>query len=75
MPRQPAYEVLIGVIAVSLGVVARLASVSPPAGMILVLVAFAAGLNQTNQYWKITLLILLAGSFTAIPFRAQKLYL
>ncbi len=65
---QPIYGVLIGVLIVSLGAIVHPLSISSPSDLILVLMAFAAGLQQTNKYWKVALFMLLAGVIVAIPF-------
>lgn len=68
LPDQPIYGVLIGTLIVSFGAIVHPLSDSSPSDLILVLMAFAAGLKQTNKYWHFVLFILLAGVIFAIPF-------
>lgn len=53
VPGQPAYAVLLGVLAVSVGAVIHPVSVAAPTDLILVLLAFAAGLrlHRRNGPW------------------------
>lgn len=68
LPAQPAYGVLIGVLMVSLSAVLHPLSVSSPADLILVLLAFAAGLQQSGIQWRIALWMLLCGVLVSLPF-------
>ncbi|AKN61753.1 hypothetical protein WB44_12340 [Synechococcus sp. WH 8020] len=68
LSEQPIYGVLIGVLMVSLGAIVHPLSTSSSSDLILVLMAFAAGLQQTNKYWQVALFMLLAGVIVAIPF-------
>ena len=65
---QPIYGVLIGILMVSLGAIVHPLSTSSSSDLILVLMAFAAGLQQTNKSWQVALFMLLAGVIVAIPF-------
>lgn len=68
LSEQPIYGVLIGVLIVSFGALVHPLSNSSPSDLILVLMAFAAGLQQTNKYWQVSLFMLLFGVIFAIPF-------
>ncbi|WP_255441149.1 O-antigen ligase family protein [Synechococcus sp. HK01-R] len=70
LPAQPAYGVLIGVLMVSLSAVLHPLSLSSPADLILVLLAFAAGLQQSGSQWRIALWMLLCGVLVSLPFIA-----
>ena len=68
LSEQPIYGVLIGILMVSLGAIVHPLSTSSPSDLILVLMAFAAGLRQKNKYWQVALFMVLAGVIVAIPF-------
>ena len=65
---QPVYGVLLGVLMVSLSAVLHPLSMSSPADLILVLLAFAAGLQQSGRQWRIALWMLLASVLLSLPF-------
>ena len=68
LPVQPVYGVLIGVLAVILSGVIHPLSGSAPTDLLLVLLAFAAGLQQTEQQWRIALWLVLATVVVSLPF-------
>ena len=68
LPGQPAYAVLIGVLAVSVGAVIHPVSVAAPTDLILVLLAFAAGLRQSPAQWPLALWIVLCTVVVSLPF-------
>ncbi len=65
--KQPLYVVLIGILATILSAVIDPVSISEPADLILVLLAFAAGLRQTSGQWRISIWILLFTVLLSIP--------
>ena len=65
--KQPLYVVLIGILATILSAVIDPVSISEPADLILVLLAFAAGLGQTSGQWRISIWILLFTVLLSIP--------
>lgn len=68
LPSQPVYGVLIGVLAVILSAVLHPVSGSAPTDLLLVLLAFAAGLQQTRDQWRIALWVVLATVIVSLPF-------
>jgi len=68
LPSQPVYGVLIGVLAVILSAVIHPIGESAPTDLLLVLLAFAAGLQQTRNQWRIALWLVLATVIVALPF-------
>lgn len=68
LPGQPAYAVLIGVLAVSVGAVIHPVSVAAPTDLILVLLAFAAGLRQAPAQWPLALWMVLCTVVVSLPF-------
>ena len=68
LPAQPVYGVLIGVLAVILSAVIHPVSGSAPTDLVLVLLAFAAGLQQTKDQWRIGLWLVLATVVVSLPF-------
>ena len=68
LPAQPLYGVLVGVLVVSLSAVVHPISGSPPSDFILVLLAFAAGLQQSKDQWRGGLWLVLATVLVALFF-------
>ena len=68
LPSQPVYGVLIGVLVVILSAVIHPVSGSAPTDLMLVLLAFAAGLQQTKDQWRIALWLVLATVIVSLPF-------
>lgn len=68
LPAQPVYGVLIGVLSVILSAVIHPVSGSAPTDLLLVLLAFAAGLQQTKHQWRIALWLVLATVVVSLPF-------
>ena len=68
LPDQPVYGVLIGVLAVILSAVIHPVSGSAPTDLLLVLLAFAAGLQQNKDQWRIALWLVLATVVVSLPF-------
>ena len=68
VPGQPAYAVLLGVLAVSVGAVIHPLSVAAPTDLILVLLAFAAGLRQSPAQWPLALWMVLGTVVVSLPF-------
>ena len=68
LPSQPVYGVLIGVLVVILSAVIHPLSGSAPTDLLLVLLAFAAGLQQTKDQWRIALWLVLATVIVSLPF-------
>ena len=68
LPAQPVYALLIGILAVSVSAIIHPLSVSAPTDLILVLLAFAAGLQQSNRQWQIGLWCVLGTVLVALPF-------
>ena len=68
LPAQPLYGVLIGVLVVSLSAVIHPISGSAPTDLILVLLAFAAGLQQSKEQWRGGLWLVLATVIVALFF-------
>ena len=68
LPAQPVYGVLIGVLVVILSAVIHPVSGSAPTDLLLVLLAFAAGLQQTKDQWRIGLWLVLATVVVSLPF-------
>ena len=68
LPSQPVFGVLIGVLAVILSAVLHPVSGSAPTDLLLVLLAFAAGLQQTRDQWRIALWVVLATVIVSLPF-------
>lgn len=68
LPAQPVYGVLIGVLVVILSAVIHPLSGSAPSDLLLVLLAFAAGLQQTKDQWRIGLWLVLATVIVSLPF-------
>ena len=68
LPAQPVYGVLIGVLSVCISAVIRPISISAPTDLILVLLAFAAGLQQSRLQWRGGLWLVLATVAVTLPF-------
>ena len=68
VPAQPLYGVLIGVLAVILSALIHPISESAPTDLLLVLLAFAAGLQQSKDQWRVALWIVLATVIVSLPF-------
>ncbi|WP_231856958.1 O-antigen ligase [Synechococcus sp. MIT S9509] len=68
LPAEPVYGVLIGVLVVSLSAVIHPISGSAPTDLILVLLAFAAGLQQSKAQWRGGLWLVLATVIVSLPF-------
>ncbi len=68
LPSEPVYGVLIGVLVVSLSAVIHPISGSAPTDLILVLLAFAAGLQQSKAQWRGGLWFVLATVIVSLPF-------
>lgn len=68
LPAQPVYGALIGVLVVILSAVIHPISGSAPTDLLLVLLAFAAGLQQTKDQWRIGLWLVLATAIFSLPF-------
>ena len=68
LPSQPVYGVLIGAISIILSAVIHPLSASAPTDLLLVLLAFAAGLQQSKNYWRVALWIVLATVIVSLPF-------
>lgn len=64
----PIYGVLIGVLLVSLSALFHPLTVSAPTDLVLVLLACAAGLQQTTRQWRVACWCLLAIVFACLPF-------
>ncbi|MDA9661520.1 O-antigen ligase family protein [bacterium] len=64
----PLYGVLIGVLLVSLSALFHPLTVSAPTDLVLVLLACAAGLQQTTRQWRVACWCLLAIVFACLPF-------
>ena len=68
LPSQPVYGVLIGVLSIILSAVIHPVSASAPTDLLLVLLAFAAGLQQSKDHWRVALWIVLATVIVSLPF-------
>ena len=68
LPSQPVYGVLIGVLTVILSALIHPISGSAPTDLLLVLLAFAAGLQQTKDQWRVALWLVLATVVVSLPF-------
>ena len=68
LSKTPLYGVLIGVLLVSLSALFRPLTVSAPTDLVLVLLACAAGLQQTPRQWRIAFWCLLATVLLCLPF-------
>ena len=68
LPKTPSYGVLIGVMLISLSVLFHPLTVSAPTDLVLVLLACAAGLQQTPRQWCIAFWCLLAIALVCLPF-------
>ena len=68
LPSQPVYGVLIGAISIILSAVIHPLSASAPTDLLLVLLAFAAGLQQSKDQWRISMWIVLATVIVSLPF-------
>ena len=68
LPKTPLYGVLIGVLLVSLSALFHPLTVSAPTDLVLVLLACAAGLQQTPRQWRIAFWCLLAIVLVCLPF-------
>ena len=68
LPAQPLYGVLIGMLAVILSALIHPISESAPTDLLLVLLAFAAGLQQSEDQWRVALWIVLATVIVSLPF-------
>lgn len=68
LPSQPVYGVLIGVLSIILSAVIHPVSASAPTDLLLVLLAFAAGLHQSKDHWRVALWIVLATVIVSLPF-------
>jgi hypothetical protein len=68
LPKTPLYGVLIGVLLVSLSALFHPLTVSAPTDLVLVLLACAAGLQQTPRQWRLAFWCLLATVLVCLPF-------
>lgn len=68
LPSQPVYGVLIGVLSIILSAVIHPVSASAPTDLLLVLLAFVAGLQQSKDHWRVALWIVLATVIVSLPF-------
>ena len=68
LPKTPSYGVLIGVLLVSLSALFHPLTVSAPTDLVLVLLACAAGLQQTPRQWRTAFWCLLAIALVCLPF-------
>ncbi|WP_186539327.1 O-antigen ligase [Synechococcus sp. BIOS-E4-1] len=68
LPVEPVYGVLVGVLVVSLSAVIHPISGSAPTDLIVVLLAFAAGLKQSKDQWRVGLWLILATVIVSLPF-------
>ncbi len=68
LAKTPLYGVLIGVLLVSLSALFHPLTVSAPTDLVLVLLACAAGLQQTPRQWRIAFWCLLAIILVCLPF-------
>ena len=68
LPVEPVYGVLVGVLVVSLSAVIHPISGSAPTDLMLVLLAFAAGLKQSKDQWRVGLWLILATVIVSLPF-------
>ena len=68
LAKTPLYGVLIGVLLVSLSALFHPLTISAPTDLVLVLVACAAGLQQTPRQWRIAFWCLLAIVLVCLPF-------
>ena len=68
LSQTPLYGVLIGVLLVSLSALFHPLTISAPTDLVLVLLACAAGLQQTPQQWRIAFWCLLAITLVCLPF-------
>ena len=68
LAKTPLYGVLIGVLLVSLSALFHPLTVSAPTDLVLVLLACAAGLQQTPRQWNIAFWCLLAVVLVCLPF-------
>jgi len=68
LAKTPLYGVLIGVLLVSLSALFHPLTISAPTDLILVLLACAAGLQQTPRQWRIAFWCLLAIVLVCLPF-------
>ena len=68
LPKTPLYGVLIGVLLVSLSALFHPLTVSAPTDLVLVLLACAAGLQQTPRQWRLAFWCLLATVLICLPF-------
>lgn len=68
LSKTPLYGVLIGVLLVSLSAVFHPLTVSAPTDLVLVLLACAAGLQQTPRQWRIAFWCLLTIVISCLPF-------
>ncbi|MDB4683242.1 O-antigen ligase family protein [bacterium] len=68
LPKTPLYGVLIGVLLVSLSALFNPNTISAPTDLVLVLLACAAGLQQTPRQWRIAFWCLLAIALVCLPF-------
>ena len=64
----PVYAVLIGVLVVSLSALFHPLTISTPTDLVLVLLACAAGLQQTPRQWRVAFWCLLAIVLVCLPF-------
>ena len=68
LAKTPLYGVLIGVLLISLSALFHPLTVSAPTDLVLVLLACAAGLQQTPRQWRIAFWCLLAIILLCLPF-------
>ena len=68
LAKTPLYGVLIGVLLISLSALFHPLTVSAPTDLVLVLLACAAGLQQTPRQWRIAFWCLLAIILVCLPF-------
>ena len=68
LPKTPLYGVLIGVLLVSLSALFNPLTISAPTDLVLVLLACAAGLQQTPRQWRIAFWFLLLIILVCLPF-------
>ena len=68
LSKTPLYGVLIGVLLVSLSALFHPLTVSAPTDLVLVLLACAAGLQQTPRQWRFAFWCLLAIALVCLPF-------
>lgn len=65
---QPLYGVLIGILLVCLSAILHPLTTSSPTDLVLILLAFAAGLHQSTQQWRFAFWMILAAGLFTLPF-------